>query len=213
MVDLDSNYFSYPFSIRVLNKIIKWYINTYWTLIDLLSRKFPVISRLFYQRSINDEYNKEHQAIDLKNDDTILHIGCGVFPYSAIVLSKKPHHQIVAIDTTSTITQYAKQIIHDYNLDEKITIENGYASTYDLTPFSVIILSSCVDLNGKVLDHIIASATSNTRIIIRELRPMSRYVNSYLKEQSTITLLHHYGIFSFPFYSVLGWDSFIIRKN
>lgn len=213
MTKHDSNHLSYPFSITLLNKAIKWYINTYWTVIDLLSRQFPVISKIFYQRSINVEYEKEHQAIGLKKNDTVLHIGCGVFPYSAILLSEKPHQHITAIDTSPTITQHAKRIIDDYALDGKISIDTGNASTYDLTPFSVIILSSCVNLNGYVLDHIISSAKPDTRIIIRELRPMSRYVNLYLKNQSAITLLYQYGIFSFPFYSILGWDSFIIQKK
>jgi hypothetical protein len=213
MADLDFNHFSFPFKIRVLNKFFKWYINTYWTVIDLLSRKFPIISRIFYQRTINDEYNKEHKAIDLTKDDTILHIGCGVFPYSAILLSEEPHRQIVAIDTTPTITHHARQIIHDYNLDGRIIIDTGNAASYDLKPFTVIVLSSCVDLTGDILEHIISETSSNTRIIIRELRPMSRYILKFLKKQSNITLLYHYRIFSFPFYSVLGWDSFIVRKN
>jgi len=213
MVDPNLNHLSYPPLIRVVNKTIKWYINSYWTIIDLLSRTFPVISKFFYQRSINDAYQKEHEAIELKKNDNILHIGCGVFPYSAIVISEKPHHQIVAIDRSKTITRHARQIIKNYELDTRITIDTGNAASYDLSPFTVIILSSCVDLTGNVLDHIISSATPGTRIIVRELRPMSKYIDTYLKKQSTITLLHRYGIFSFPFYSILGWDSFIIKKN
>ena len=213
MVDPKLNHLSYPPLIRVVNKTIKWYINSYWTIIDLLSRTFPIISKFFYQRSINDEYQKEHEAIELKKNDNILHIGCGVFPYSAIVISEKPHNQIVAIDRSKTITHHAKQIIKNYELDTRIKIDTGNAASYDLSPFTVIILSSCVDLTGNVLDHIISSATPGTRIIVRELRPMSKYINTYLKKQSTITLLHRYGIFSFPFYSILGWDSFIIKKN
>jgi hypothetical protein len=213
MIDPKSNHLSYPLFIRVINKTIKWYINSYWTIIDLLSRTFPVISKFFYQRSISDEYKKEHEAIKLGKDDTILHIGCGVFPYSAIVLSEKPHRRIVAIDKSYTISHHARQIIKNYELDKKVRIDTGHAANYDLSPFTVIILSSCVDLTGNVLDHIITQANSGTRIIVRELRPMSKYINSYLKKQSTITLLNRYGIFSFPFYSILGWDSFIIKKN
>ena len=204
---------TYTFFVQFLNKMIKRYINTYWTIVDLLSRKFTIFSDFFYQKTISDEYDKEHKAIQLKKTDVILHIGCGVFPYSAIVLSKKPHQKIVAIDKNFRIIHHARNIIHEKNLDDTISIDVGDGGSYDLESFSVIILSSCVDLTGNVLDHIIATAKPGTRFIIRELRPMSKHVKNYLKQKKDITLIHQYGTFSFPFYSILGWDSFIIKKN
>jgi protein-L-isoaspartate O-methyltransferase len=193
--------------------MIKRYVNTYWTIVDLICRKSQKISDFFYEGTINDEYEREHNVIHLKKSDMILHIGCGVYPYSAIVLSKNPHQKIVAIDNNDHAIQHAKHIISDHNLQKEIDIDKGDGGSYHLNSFSVIIVSSCVDLTKNVLDHIIKDAKPKTRIIIRELRPMSRYVKKYLKQRKSISFINQFSIYSFPFYSILGWDSFIIQKT
>jgi protein-L-isoaspartate O-methyltransferase len=204
--------FSYPIILNIINRMIKRYINTYWAIIDLFARNNKKISDLFYQHTIQDEYQKEHQAIQLKKTDVILHIGCGVYPYSAIQLSTKPHKKIVAIDNNKHIIHYAQSSIQEKQFDKTIDIKLGEGASYNLHPFSVIVISSCVNLSRKVLQHIITTANPGTRIIIRELRPMSKYLHSFLKQQKSITLEQKYRTFSFPFY-IMGWDSFIIKKK
>ena len=207
-----STTFSYPLIVNIINRMTKRYINTYWAIIDLFARNNKKIADIFYQHTIQDEYQKEHQAIQLKKTDVILHIGCGVYPYSAIQLSTKPHKKIVAIDNNKYIIHYAKSSIQEQDLNKTIDIELGDGASYNLQPFSVFVISSCVNLSGKVLEHIITSANPGTRIIIRELRPMSRYLHTFLKQQKSINLKKKYHTFSFPFY-VMGWDSFIIKKK
>jgi protein-L-isoaspartate O-methyltransferase len=203
----------YPPHIRLINLIIKKYVNTYWTIIDLLSNKFSIFSTYLYQNTIKDEYNKEHALLQLTQSDKVLHIGCGVFPYSAILLSKKKNDNIIAIDNNTKAIDYAQQMIQNRKLEKTIQVKTGEGTTIDLSPYSVIISSSCVDSSEKVLQNIINTAKPGTRIIIRELRPMSHYLKKIIKKQENITLEHHLSNYTFPFYSILGWDSFILKKK
>lgn len=203
----------YPPHIRLINLIIKKYVNTYWTIIDLLSNKFSILSKYLYQNTIKDEYSKEHAILHLKQSDKILHIGCGVFPYSAIILSKKKNNNIIAIDNNKKAIHYAKQMIQKRKLEKSIQVKRGEGSTFDLSPYSIIISSSCVDSSIGILQNIINTAKPGTQIIIRELRPMSLYLKKFIENQENITLEHQLSNYTFPFYSILGWDSFILRKN
>lgn len=203
----------YPLHIRMLNKVSKKITNTNWTILDLLAYTFPVLSTLIYQTNIKKEYDKEHHILNITDEDNILHIGCGIFPYSAILLSKKIQANITAIDNDKKVIKYAKKLIHNSNLDNKIKIETGEGSTYDLTSFSVIISSSCVDSTYAVLHNILKNSRPGTRIILRELQPMSHYLKEIIEHQDVLTLEKQYTTYSFPFYSFLGWDSFILKKN
>lgn len=204
---------SYPLHIRLINVVIKKSVNAYWTIIDIFSNKFPIISKQLYQRIIKDEYNLEHELLHLKKSDNILHIGCGIFPYSALLLSKKGQKKIVAIDTNKQAVYYAKELIQKKKLNGKIKIEIGDGAYYNLKPYSVIISSSCVDSTVKVLHNIVNHTKPNTRIIIRELPPMSKYLKKIINSQDNITLQNHYSKHSFPYYSIFRWDSFIIKKT
>jgi len=202
----------YPVHIRMYNILIKKIANIYWTTIDILSNNFFVFSNYFYQKTIKEQYDNEHQILNLTNSDNILHIGCGVFPYSAILLSEKKNNSIVTIDNNQQAIQYAQKVIQNRNLDKKIKVKLGDGSTYDLTSFSVIISSSCVDSSLSVLENIITHAKSNSRIIIRELPPMSTYLKDIIEKQKTIVLEHHYKYNSYPFNNILRWESFVLRK-
>lgn len=213
MIRKQKEHLIYPPHIRLINLIIKKYVNTYWTIIDLLSNKFSIFSTYLYQNAIKDEYSKEHALLQLTQSDNILHIGCGVFPYSAILLSKKKNNNIIAIDNNKKVIHYAKQMIQNRNLEKTIQVKTGEGTTVDLSPYSVIISSSCVDSSVNVFRNIINTAKPGTRIIIRELRPMSHYLKKMINKQKNITLEHHLSNYTFPFYSILGWDSFILKKK
>lgn len=205
--------FSYPPHIVFINKILKKYVNLYWTIVDLFSNKFPAISHFFYESKIKQEYDKEHNILNLKDSDVILHLGCGVYPYSAFVLSEKKNKKIVTIDNKHDVIRHAQKMIQKKHLNQKITVEKGDAATYDISPFSVIISSSCVDLSKGFIKHIVNDAKSGTRIIVREFRPMSLYLKDYLLHQENIILEKQFINFSFPFHHLLIWDSFILRKK
>jgi 2-polyprenyl-3-methyl-5-hydroxy-6-metoxy-1,4-benzoquinol methylase len=203
----------YPFHVQLVNTLLKKYVNLYWSIIDVCSNHFEVLSHVFYGKKIREEYDREHALLNLHSSDVILHIGCGVYPYSALVLSEKNNKKIVTIDKNQKVIKYARQIIQDNHLDQKITAETGEASSVDLNPFSVIISSSCVHSSAGVTRNILKHAHPGTRIIIRELRPMSKYVKNFIENQDNLELLRQFSTISFPFYHLLAWDSFILRKK
>lgn len=203
----------YPFHIRLINKIAKKCTNTYWTILDILAYHFLPLSKYIYQNNIKREYDKEHHKIQLTNQDTILHIGCGIYPYSAIRVSKEVDARIIAIDNNKNVIEYAQKIIQKRKLNTKIKIKKAEGSTYNLSSFSVIISSSCVDSSVDVLQNIIKNAQPGTRIIVRELQPMSKYLKEFIERQESLVLENQYTTYTFPFYTFLGWDSFILKKT
>lgn len=204
---------SYPFHIQIINILLKSYINIFWTIIDLLSIKSSFVSELFYQKKIREKYDLENKMIKLKDLDIILHIGCGFFPYSALVLLDKNHKSITAIDRNKKIIHSAKKYLQKLQLDEKINLDISDGKSYEFNPFSVIIVSCCVDSTLEIIENIINHAKPNTRIVIRELWPMSKYLKIIIENQKELSIKKQCKHHSFPFVGIFGWNSFIIQKK
>ncbi|MCJ7571773.1 MAG: hypothetical protein MUO82_07850 [Candidatus Thermoplasmatota archaeon] len=201
----------YPFHIRIINNCIKKYTNIYWTIIDFFSIKSPFISDFFYKKRIKEKYEIEHKLIKLKDTDDILHIGCGFFPYSALVLSENNHKSITAIDNNKTVIHHAYNYLHKMQLDERINLDVSNGVSYDVKPFSVIIISACANSTLEIFENIMNHTKPNTRIIIRELWPMSKYLKTIIKNQKKIIIEQEYKHHSYPFIGIFGWNSFILR--
>jgi precorrin-6B methylase 2 len=139
----------------------------FWKYVDYIACKLDKIAKT-YENTVGREYKKEIENFDLKNDKKILHIGCGAYPITAMMLSSLDNAKIVTIDSNHRSIKLAKKVIQRKNLGDKIKAEYGDATKYPLNGFDTIIISGCSVPKIQVFNYIIKNAKPNSKIIIRD---------------------------------------------
>jgi precorrin-6B methylase 2 len=139
----------------------------FWKYVDYMACKLDRIAKT-YENTVGREYKKEIDNFNLKNDKKILHIGCGAYPITAMILSSIDNAKIVTIDRSHRSIKLAKKVIQKKKLENKIKAEYGDATKYPLNGFDTIIISGCSVPKIQVFNHIIKNAKSNSKIIIRD---------------------------------------------
>jgi len=157
--------FNYNLNIRQIFGIKRSII--FWKYVDYIACKMDKIAKA-YENTIGNEYKKEIDDFNLKDDKKILHIGSGAYPVSALILAEINNSEITAIDSNRRSIKFANEIIHKKNLDDRIKVEYGDATKYPLDGFDTIIISGCSVPKIQVFSHIIKNAKSNSKIIIRD---------------------------------------------
>ena len=139
----------------------------FWKYVDYIACKLDKIAKT-YEDTVGREYKKEIENFDLKNDKKILHIGCGAYPITAMILASLENVKIVTIDSSRRSIKCANKVIKKNKLDNKIKAEYGDAIKYPLNGFDTIIISGCSVPKIQVFSHIIKNAKPNSKIIIRD---------------------------------------------
>ena len=109
MGDLDIKY-NYTFIERF--HIIR--INLFWKIIDWLACKIEYLAKI-YDKTVGNEYRRESKTFDLPNTKRILHIGCGSYPITAMVLAEMNNVNVVTIDNDIKAINRAKRVIKRKN--------------------------------------------------------------------------------------------------
>lgn len=206
-IELGENNNSYNYSVLDIYRIKK--SNLLWYIIDILSCKFKRFASR-YQKTVSTEYKRESEIFNLKNAKNILHIGCGAYPISALILNEVNGGNIVGIDSNLKFVKLAKDVINKKNLSDRITIKHANGMSCPLDNFDTIIISGCSVPKLKVIYHILKTAKPNTKIIVRELychnKPAEKLINSF----KNIEIINKIGNHPCP---TSGWESFYLLKK
>jgi precorrin-6B methylase 2 len=177
--------------------------------VDLLSFTNKRIGKL-YERKIGKEYIREIENFKIINSKNILHIGCGAYPITAIILSSLSNGQITAIDNNIIAVKLARKVIKKENLTKKIDIKNGDGLKFPLDEFDLVIVSGCAYPQEKILEHIFNSVKPQTRIIFREIEGDKILLSDFIKKYNNISILNKIICHPFP---TSKWNSFCLKKN
>jgi precorrin-6B methylase 2 len=183
--------------------------NMIWYVIDFLSCKFNRFAKK-YQNSLENEYKKESEIFNLENSKKILHIGCGAFPISAMILYKLNGGKIIGIDSNTKFVRFAQRVINKRKLSDRIEIKHGDVETFPLDDFDTIIISGCSVPRIKVLHHIFKTAKPNTKIIVRELYSQNQPVEKLISHFKNIDVIKKIDNHPYP---TAGWESFCLQKR
>ncbi len=185
--------------------------NYFWKFVDILSCKMDKIAKL-YEKSIGKEYKKESMVFDISNAKSILHIGCGAYPITAMTLAKINDAKIVGIDRNPKSIKLAKDVVKEKNLQVKITIEQGDGTNYPLKEFDTIIISGCSYPKKQILKHAFENAKPQSRIIFRASdHPES--LLSCIDLCKNITIVKKIKNYPLRSSKAFGWQSFCIVKK
>ena len=88
---------------------VKKISNLFWEIADTWSYKNNKIAQR-YDNSIEEEYQKECKSYGLPSNSKVLHIGCGAYPLTDIVLAQCYSGALVGIDKNPlAVKEQAKQ--------------------------------------------------------------------------------------------------------
>ena len=192
-----------------MEKIHKIRTNFFWHYADILSCMFEKLGKL-YEEIIGKEYKKENEMFDISGAKNILHIGCGAYPITAVILAKVTDAKIVAIDRDSVAVNLARKIINKNDLHNKITIKKGSGIEYPMGEFDTIIVSSCSVPKIEILEHVFKTAKPKSKIIVREMEKRTKSIVDFINSYDNILLMEKMSNHAFP---VFKWHSFYLLKE
>ena len=196
----------------IKNTILNAPSNIFWEIIDILTSRFGFLES-YYEKTIGEEYIREYRLFNIKSGEKVLHIGCGSYPLSEIILSQIIHAKVVGIDKNSLAIKKAIDVIRQRGLKNSIEIIEGDGLNYPMKNFDIIIISSCAYPKIPILKHVFKNINSNTRVILREKEISIKPIIDYLQKQKNIVIIDKIIHHPFPFYHPLGWESYYLQRK
>jgi 2-polyprenyl-3-methyl-5-hydroxy-6-metoxy-1,4-benzoquinol methylase len=191
---------------------IKKTANCFWEIADTWSYKNDAITKL-YNKTIGKEYRKEYENCGISSHMNILHIGCGSYPLTEMVLASCTEGRIVGIDKNSQSVQRGQQVIKKNKLDDRIILKHGDGLDFPVEEFDMVIVSSCSQPKIKILEHIFQKVKSQSTIIVREVDIATKDIINCIDAYPVIELNQQIRHNPFPFFEPIGWTTFCLTKK
>lgn len=192
--------------------VIKKLSNFFWEIADIWSYKNAKIAK-YYNKSIGWEYTEEYRECEITPDSAVLHIGCGSYPLTEIMLAQINVRRVVGIDKNPLTVQRAQEVIRRRNLQGKIAIIHGDGLNYPVEEFDVIIISSCSLPKVQILEHLFTAAKPHSKIIVREVDIATNEIVKSIESHQGIVLDKRMRHNPFPFFAPVGWTTYCLRKT
>ena len=173
---------------NVYQELLIKYGIIFWHFADRIACKIKKIGTI-YEDVIGKVYREEREIFNLKNSKNILHIGCGSYPITAMILAEMDDVKITTIDSNKKSLKYADKVVRKRGLENKIKTDYGDGTSYPLKEFDTIIVSGCSVPKIKVLTYILQNAEPKTRIITRTSYTDVESLINALNLQNDITVV------------------------
>jgi precorrin-6B methylase 2 len=200
----------------ILDKIAIFFIkkmsNCFWDVADNWSYKNETIMRI-YNKTIGKEYRKEYENCGISSHSNILHIGCGSYPLTEMVLASCTKGRIVGIDKNNQSVERGRQVIKKNNLDNRIILKHGDGCDFPVEEFDMAIVSSCSQPKVKILSHLFEKMNLNSTIIIREVDIATKDILNCIDARPDVQLKQQIRHNPFPFFEPIGWTTFCLTKK
>ena len=193
----------------VFQEIDRKKANLFWHIIDIISSIYPFFGDI-YQRHIGAHYREEAKNLDFSNIKSILHIGSGAFPITAIVLADLFNGRIVTIDKNPIAVKIAQNVIKKKNLAKRVEVLCGDGLSFDVSHFDVVIISSCSVPKEEILTHVFTKTKDTCTIIVRELSSEIEWLNTFVKQFNMILPSGELSCCAAP---NLCWNSLFFQKK
>lgn len=118
---------------------------------------------------------KEIKMGDITKKDTVLNVGCGSLPFTAVHVAKMTGAKVVAVDIDPIAIQAAKQLIKRLGLSSSIELVIADGAKEIPFSFNKAIIALQVDPKQKVLSNLLKNY--NAHIIMRI--PRNRFKSNY----------------------------------
>lgn len=145
----------------------KRFISCYkYSFLELLAVKIKFFENLLMKWR-TPVFLKEINMTNITSKDRVLHIGCGLFPTSPIIITEETKAKVVSIDNNKIAIKFAKKIIEKKGLSKSIKIEFGDGKNYDVKDFDVIFIAINVWPIESVLKYLSSNIKNDAQIVCR----------------------------------------------
>ena len=122
----------------------------------------------FYRRLVE----RELKSISLDPDATVLHIGCGPLPMTALYLSQMGFH-VKASDCNPAAVRSARKVVSQ-SRDERIAVWEMEGDNIDYSPFDAVWVSLAVDDKRRVVVRALQTLKPGAPVLYRNYRGKHR---------------------------------------
>ena len=103
----------------------------------------------------------------ISHNDTVLNIGCGAVPFTALFLATLTGARVYAMDIDHNAVLLAQKCVKKAGLDHRITVLAGNGADYFDKPFTAAIVALQASPKNKIMSVMQESAQPGTKIIFR----------------------------------------------
>lgn len=135
--------------------------------VEILCSRSPALARM-YCRPYRQVVANEIRLGGLTKDDTILNIGCGSVPFTAILMAQQTKASVCAIDLDPRAVANAKRCIAALGLSEQITVECADGTWYvPQQDCSAVVVALQAEPKTMILRHWAALQQRSIRVLMR----------------------------------------------
>ena len=116
---------------------------------------------MFYKKAVLNEA----ELAKLKDTDTLLFVGGGAIPYTAMILSRYVKH-VTIIDHDECSSNLAQKLVSKLRM-KNITIIHTKGEELDTSPYTVIFIPLQAEPKNIILKNIRKKSCKHTKIIMR----------------------------------------------
>lgn len=133
----------------------------------------------YYEKMVQ----REISLGSITSKDSVLCIGGGPVPCTAIEIAKKTSANVVVIDNDPCAVRLATAMIKRLKLDDKIQVIQSGGEKVPLDGYTVVHVAKQVTPRQMVIDRIVKTADIGARVLIRNTKPFMK--NQYTPIQET----------------------------
>lgn len=138
--------------------------------LDRVSCRFGnLYRRLFYE----DVVERELDLVDLDADTTVLQVGCGPLPMTAIALAERGY-DVVAVDNDPDAVAAARRAVRNRQLDGEIDLLVSDGRTIDTGQFDVVWMAFHVCPKRKLVTETVSDLRAGQTLVYRRPRGWAR---------------------------------------
>ncbi len=141
----------------------------YYNFLELLAVKTKLFQKLLmeWRRPV---FLNEIKMANIKKNDKVLLIGCGIFPSETMLIAEQTGVDVVGIDNSPQAVKIARKYVKKKGLSKNIKIEYGDGKDYPINDFDVIFIAINVWPIDFVLKHILKNMKLDGRVMCKSLK-------------------------------------------
>ena len=145
--------------------LLKGVMDFSYILFEKIAIKFNIIS-MNYIKLYLDIVQKEIKIAEINSKDSVIIIGCGTLPSTAILISMKTEANIVAIDKDIKAIKQANIFLSNIQ-NNKIRLEHANGLNFPINKYDVIMILYGVKNLKQIFNYLYQNMKSDSRLIVR----------------------------------------------
>jgi hypothetical protein len=145
---------------------IKKIMDPFFVITEKIVCHFPVFTSLYlepYRSMIAQELSMQ----SLSSKDTVLIIGCGSLPATALALAEQCDAKIDCVDIDIEAVQNAKEVVSSLKNMDNISIHHKNGLDHPMDTYDIIFILYGIKEQIKILEYISSSMNKNAKILFR----------------------------------------------